>query len=66
MKRKVFTLYAVLVVIPVTGCGGENETREQTGAEELTAPTKKTEIIEETTASPEASTSEKFQQGRVT
>jgi hypothetical protein len=66
MKRKVFTLYAVSVVNPVTGCGGENETREQTGAEELTAPTEKTEIIEETTASPEASTSEKSQQGRVT
>ncbi len=63
MKRKAFTLYAVLVVILVTGCAGENETREETGAEKLTAPTQKTEIIEETTAPPEASTSENAQQG---
>lgn len=63
MKRKVCTLYPVLVVILVTACGGENETREETGAEELTAPTEKTEIIEETTAPPEASTSENAQQG---
>jgi hypothetical protein len=66
MKRKAFTLYAVLVLILVTGCVGENETREETGAEELTAPTERTEIIEETTAGPEASTSENSQQGWVT
>ena len=45
---------------------GKTKPVNRRGAEELTAPTKKTEIIEETTASPEASTSEKFQQGRVT
>jgi hypothetical protein len=66
MKRKAFTLYAVLVLILVTGCVGENETREETGAEELTAPTERTEIIEETTVGPEASTSENSQQGWVT
>ena len=66
MKRKAFTLYAVLTVFLVTGCAGENETREETGAEELTAPTEKTEIIEETTAGPKASTPENSQQGRIT
>ncbi len=66
MKSKAFSLCAVLVMVLVMGCGGENETREETGAEELTAPTEKTEIIEETTAAPKASTPENSQQGWIT
>lgn len=39
----------VLATILLAGCSGGGENREETGAKELTAPTEKTEIIEDTT-----------------
>ena len=54
MMRFFGLLVAALAIAGfLAGCGGEPA--EKTGAEELTAPTEKTEIIEETTARPEAS-----------
>ncbi len=40
---------ALALVWFVTGCGGDGDETKK-GSEELTAPTQKTEIIEETTA----------------
>ena len=49
-------LLVIAALLLLAGCGGGGAGREGTGAEELTAPTEKTQIIEETTAPPEAVT----------